>query len=281
MKKVLILALCIAFSNCNKFDSSNVVEKPSNKTASQNSNSGNNSSNNQNNNSGNSNTNNQNNNSGNNSSNNQNNNSGNSNTNNQNNNSGSNSSNNQNNNSGNSNTNNQNNNSGNNSSNNQNNNSGNSNSNNQSNNSGINNSPLGRYLVQNGYDKNNNGILDENEIKSIQSLDLSGKNLSGNILDGIEYLIDLEELNVSNNNFTELTIKGEQLININLSNNKLVKLDISGVGVFINGAGGQFNATGNRNLTCIKANANQINSAKGIYKNNWKKDANCNFDTNC
>ena len=245
MKKVLILALCIVFSNCNKFDSSNVVEKSTNKTEFQNSNSGSNSSNSQNNNSGNSNTNNQNNNSGNNSSNNQNNNSGNSNTNNQNNNSGSNSSNNQNNNSGNSNT------------------------NNQSNNSGINNSPLGRYLVQNGYDKNNNGILDENEIKSIQRLDLSGKNLSGNILDGIEYLIDLEELNVSNNNFTELTIKGEQLINI------------SGVGVFINGAGGQFNATGNRNLTCIKANANQINSAKGIYKNNWKKDANCNFDTNC
>ena len=245
MKKVLILALCIAFSNCNKFDSSNVVEKPSNKTASQNSNSGSNSSNSQNNNSGNSNTNNQNNNSGSNSSNNQNNNSENSNTNNQNNNSGNNS------------------------------------SNNQNNNSGINNSPLGRYLVQNGYDKNNNGILDENEIKSIQSLNLSGKNLSGNILDGIEYLIDLEELNVSNNNFTELTIKGEQLININLSNNKLVKLDISGVGVFINGAGGQFNATGNRNLTCIKANPNQINSAKGIYKNNWKKDANCNFDTNC
>ena len=65
MKKVLILALCIAFSNCNKFDSSNVVEKPSNKTETQNSNSGSNSSNSQNNNSGNSNTNNQNNNSGN------------------------------------------------------------------------------------------------------------------------------------------------------------------------------------------------------------------------
>ncbi|MDO4881021.1 MAG: hypothetical protein Q3983_07055 [Capnocytophaga sp.] len=241
MKKILILALCIAFSNCNKFDQTNVVENPaykkqtpSNNTDNSSDNQDNSTDNNSGNNSGNS-------------------------TDNQNNNSSDNSSNNQNN-------------SGNNS--NQNNNSGNSTAH------AINSTNFGKYLLENGFDTDKNGTLEESEIRSISSLNLSGKNLSGNALSGIEYLTDLEILDVSNNSLTELTLKGSQLVNINVSNNQLTYLDISGVGATITGIFGKFDATGNSNLTCIKANSNHIN-ATTLFKDNWKKDANCNFNTNC
>jgi len=134
---------------------------------------------------------------------------------------------------------------------------------------------LEAYLLKNGYDKNNDGkIRKEDQLEGFTDLNLSGKGLTD--LQGLEVFTQLETLNASGNNLTEVTLKNRNLTSFNLSNNKLVKLDISNLPLI-----GRLpmDVSGNPNLTCVSVGGNKLIIEQNMKKH--KKDAQTQFKSTC
>lgn len=135
-----------------------------------------------------------------------------------------------------------------------------------------------RFLLDAGYDKNGNKLLEEEELVDIISLNCSNKGLSD--LKGIEKLTNLEILNASNNNLSVVTLTNKILIEVNLSNNKLTQLNIAEC-ENLTGGYAKFNAQQNPNLKCIKVSSrNQLGATKA-FRQNWLKDDTAQFSVNC
>lgn len=135
-----------------------------------------------------------------------------------------------------------------------------------------------RFLIEAGYDKNGNKILEEEELAEIVSLNCSNKGLSD--LKGIEKLTNLEILNASNNNLTAVTLTNKILIEVNLSNNKLTQLNVAECESLAGGYA-KFDARQNPNLKCIKVSPrNQLGATKA-FRQNWLKDDTAQFSVNC
>ena len=105
-------------------------------------------------------------------------------------------------------------------------------------------------------------------------MNLSGKGLTD--LQGLEVFTQLETLNASGNNLTEVTLKNRNLTSFNLSNNKLVKLDISNLPLI-----GRLpmDVSGNPNLTCVSVGGNKLIIEQNMKKH--KKDAQTQFKSTC
>lgn len=91
-----------------------------------------------------------------------------------------------------------------------------------------------RNFVQ-SYDKDNDGMLSDTELKAVKTIDCSGKNIKS--LKGIEYFEWLEYLNCSNNALTSLDIHENTILQYLICNrNRLtyLELDINNKPPFIN-----------------------------------------------
>ena len=93
---------------------------------------------------------------------------------------------------------------------------------------GINLKTLERYLIENGVDANEDGVLSDEEWATVKNLELDGSNIS---VSGIEKAINLKELRISEINpssidFTKLTnLKYLEILNFDLSDMNFSQLN--------------------------------------------------------
>ena len=81
-------------------------------------------------------------------------------------------------------------------------------------------------LIKEGVDQNGDGKIQEFEVFLVEKLNISGRNISS--LEGIQYFLNLTNLDCSNNNLVKLDITRVQTLqNLKCNNNKLSKLDLS------------------------------------------------------
>ena len=101
-------------------------------------------------------------------------------------------------------------------------------------------------LIELGYDDIPDGYIDSNKVSEILVLELSNKQLTD--LTGLENFINLENLDLSSNQLTQVPIVNfTNLKSLNLNNNLLSVLDLS-----FNEKINSLNASNNSDLTCIK-----------------------------
>ena len=101
-------------------------------------------------------------------------------------------------------------------------------------------------LIELGYDDIPDGYIDSNKVLEILVLELSNKQLTD--LTGLENFINLENLDLSSNQLTQVPIVNfTNLKSLNLNNNLLSVLDLS-----FNEKINSLNASNNSDLTCIK-----------------------------
>jgi Leucine-rich repeat (LRR) protein len=113
---------------------------------------------------------------------------------------------------------------------------------------------LSEALLQQGLDKNGDGIISQEEIATLQDLDLSGKGISS--IYGLEYAAALKTLDISNNNIKDITVLSRlsYLKELDADNNSIV--DISPL-------------VGAEGLSVLYARNNQISDIKCLdfFKN--------------
>ncbi|MEB3075233.1 hypothetical protein [Capnocytophaga gingivalis] len=124
---------------------------------------------------------------------------------------------------------------------------------------------LSEYLLENGYDKDNDGTLQDSELAQIQTLSAVGKSITN--LDVLSKMTNLKQADFSGNKIAIAIINAPLLVEINLSNNRLMTLDISRAPKLID----NINITGNPKLTCVKATSIQLTSLRNT-SNNIKTD---------
>ena len=101
-------------------------------------------------------------------------------------------------------------------------------------------------LIELGYDDIPDNYIDSNKVSEILFLDLNNKQLTD--LTGLENFINLENLDLSSNQLTQVPIVNfTNLKSLNLNNNLLSVLDLS-----FNEKINSLNASNNSDLTCIK-----------------------------
>ncbi len=101
-------------------------------------------------------------------------------------------------------------------------------------------------LIELGYDDIPDNYIDSNKVSEILVLDLSNKQLTD--LTGLENFINLENLDISSNQLTQVPIVNfTNLKSLNLNNNLFSVLDLS-----FNEKINSLNASNNSDLTCIK-----------------------------
>lgn len=101
-------------------------------------------------------------------------------------------------------------------------------------------------LIELGYDDIPDNYIDSNKVSEILALDLSNKQLTD--LTGLENFINLETLDLSSNQLTQVPIVNfTNLKSLNLNNNLFSVLDLS-----FNEKINSLNASNNSDLTCIK-----------------------------
>ena len=101
-------------------------------------------------------------------------------------------------------------------------------------------------LIELGYDDIPDNYIDSNKVSEILVLDLSNKQLTD--LTGLENFINLENLDLSSNQLTQVPIVNfTNLKSLNLNNNLFSVLDLS-----FNEKINSLNASNNPDLTCIK-----------------------------
>ena len=101
-------------------------------------------------------------------------------------------------------------------------------------------------LIELGYDDIPDNYIDYNKVSEILVLDLSNKQLTD--LTGLENFINLENLDLSSNQLTQVPIVNfTNLKSLNLNNNLFSVLDLS-----FNEKINSLNASNNSDLTCIK-----------------------------
>ena len=101
-------------------------------------------------------------------------------------------------------------------------------------------------LIELGYDDIPDNYIDSNKVSEILVLDLSNKQLTD--LTGLENFINLENLDLSSNQLTQVPIVNfKNLKSLNLNNNLFSVLDLS-----FNEKINSLNASNNSDLTCIK-----------------------------
>lgn len=139
---------------------------------------------------------------------------------------------------------------------------------------------LSEYLLNNGYDKNNDGTLQDRELAQIETLVATGKSITN--LDVLSKMTSLKQADFSGNKIAIAVLNAPLLTEINLSNNRLMTLDISRAPKLID----NINVKGNSKLTCVKASFIQVANLKG-RANNVKTDVDnegkskVSFSTNC
>ena len=121
---------------------------------------------------------------------------------------------------------------------------------------------LSEYLINNGYDKNGDKVLQDRELAQIESLKVVGKSITD--LDVLAKMTNLKQADFSGNKISVASISAPLLTELNLSNNRLITLDISKSPKLID----NINLTGNPKLTCVKTERIQrttiINKPKNI-----------------
>lgn len=129
---------------------------------------------------------------------------------------------------------------------------------------------LEQWLLNNGYDKNNNSKIDLTEVNSIKELNVAGKKLKD--LKALSLFSSLEVLDASNNYISEIDFpyQSRNLKKIDVHNNQLIKLDISQCYLLES-----LNAKENPGLQCVRVN----NSQKD--RQDWSIDSNTSLDPNC
>jgi len=130
-----------------------------------------------------------------------------------------------------------------------------------------------KALVNLGIDDElDNKVTLTNAVSLLKTLDVSGNNISD--LTGIENFLMIEQLNVANNDITELNLTENSSLNtINLDNNQLTSVDLKNGN---NTAVVSFSALNNGGLTCI----NVDNAAYSTT--NWTSiDIQTTFGENC
>ena len=131
---------------------------------------------------------------------------------------------------------------------------------------------LESWLLNNGYDTNNNGTLDRSELQLITRIeDAQGKGITDVSI--LESLPNLKILNLSGNKIEVANIKATGLEELNISNNKLTKLNISLARKLTD----KIDVTGNPKLKCIQVDAIQraalLNTARNFkFDNALKKN---------
>ena len=139
---------------------------------------------------------------------------------------------------------------------------------------------LSEYLLNNGYDKNNDGTLQDRELAQIETLVATGKSITN--LDVLSKMTSLKQADFSGNKIAIAVLNAPLLTEINLSNNRLMTLDISRAPKLID----NINITGNPKLTCVKVASiqraklvNEANNIKTDVDNEGKSKV--NFATTC
>ena len=83
-----------------------------------------------------------------------------------------------------------------------------------------------RQIIKERFDKDDNDYLDDTEIYSVQSLDLTSCGISS--LDGVEYLTNLVTLKCNDNKLTSLTLtQNTKLVNLYCNSNQIKTLNLS------------------------------------------------------
>jgi trimeric autotransporter adhesin len=114
-----------------------------------------------------------------------------------------------------------------------------------------------KALIKEGIDQNGDGKIQEFEVFLVEKLNISGRNISN--MEGIQYFLNLTDLDCSNNNITRLDISRCQTIqSLKCNNNKLTKLDL----------------TQQLDLTNLNCSGNQLKSVN-ISKNRALLKLNC------
>ena len=108
------------------------------------------------------------------------------------------------------------------------------------------------YLLTAGYDRNNDGIMQDSELAQIETLMAADKNITS--LEGLDKMLTLKKADLSNNKIETATIRNSTLEELNLSGNKLVKLDIRG----------------NASLNCVQVEIVQLTELRKA--SNFKSD---------
>ena len=139
---------------------------------------------------------------------------------------------------------------------------------------------LSEYLINNGYDKNGDGNLQDRELAQIESLVVVGKNITN--LDVLSKMTSLKQADFSGNKIAIAVLNAPLLAELNLSNNRLISIDISRAPKLID----NINITGNPKLTCVKTLPIQRTDIKNKAKNlkldtDKQGKAKANFTTTC
>ena len=136
---------------------------------------------------------------------------------------------------------------------------------------------LSEYLINNGFDKNGDKVLQDRELAQIESLKVVGKSITD--LDVLARMTNLKQADFSGN---KISVSAPLLTELNLSNNRLIKLDISKSPKLVS----NINLTGNPKLTCVKTERIQLTTIKNKPKNikvdtDTQGKAKANFTTTC
>ena len=113
------------------------------------------------------------------------------------------------------------------------------------------------YLLTAGYDRNNDGIMQDSELAQIETLMAADKNITS--LEGLAKML-------SNNKIETATIRNTTLEELNLSGNKLVKLDISRAPRLTD----KLDIRGNASLNCVQVEIVQLTELRRA--SNFKSD---------
>ena len=129
-------------------------------------------------------------------------------------------------------------------------------------------------LIELGYDDIPDNYIDSNKVSEILVLDLSNKQLTD--LTGLENFINLENLDLSSNQLTQVPIVNfTNLKSLNLNNNLFSVLDLS-----FNEKINSLNASNNSDLTCIKVGSSLYdNLPVGYIADQASFELECNCPT--
>lgn len=126
-------------------------------------------------------------------------------------------------------------------------------------------------LIDSGFDDTLDGYVDDSVIQTVNSLDLSNKQISD--LSGIEEFINMTELNLSGNTISTLPLVNlNKLTSLDLSNTGLTLLDLSQ-----NNNLSSLVLTGNTSLGCVKVST-QVYQQIPI---GWTYDSTTGFELEC
>ena len=126
-------------------------------------------------------------------------------------------------------------------------------------------------LIDSGFDDTLDGYVDDTVIQTVNSLDLSNKQISD--LSGLEEFVNMTELNLSGNTISTLPLVNlNKLTSLDLSNTGLTLLDLSQ-----NNNLSSLLLTGNTSLSCVKVSAQ-------VYQQippGWTYDSTTGFELEC